>query len=172
MLDRGAFWTASPLPGNERFAARGVEIRVVHGLSQVLVSGRLGGGAGPLAGLSAPVGFRGVATGPRYAAAVARDRALLVSTAPLDVSEGWDDEAAVAVTRIDDGFVVVDIAGDGLADLLAAATTLPPDVATRSASVVFAGLPCVAYRAGTPDVLRLHVERPLAAALAAWLRSV
>ena len=170
MLDRGRFWTPAPAEGQAEFAARGVDVTVVAGLSQALLSGPQRFGAGRLAAISAPVGYGGLASGPSYAVAIARDRSLIVSERPLALAEGWDAETATAVTGMDDAFVVLDLEGPGLADLLSKATTLDFADASPSAALAFAGLPCLAYRYARADVLRLHVERPLACALAEWMR--
>ena len=170
MLDRGRFWTPAPALGQAQFVARDVEVKVVGGLAQALLSGPLRFAASRLGGIAAPVGFSGVAAGPRYAAAIARDRALIVAEGPIGLAEGWDDESATAVTRMDDAYVVLDLEGPGLADLISKATTLDLADASPSAALLFAGLPCLAYRYARPEVLRLHVERPLAPALAEWMR--
>jgi hypothetical protein len=170
MLDRGRFWTAAPAEGQAQFVARDVAVKVVGGLWQALLSGPQRFGAGRLAGFAAPVGFSGVAAGPHYAVAIARDRSLIVSEGATALAEGWDGESATAVTRMDDAFVVLDLEGPGLADLLSKATTLEFADASPSAALGFAGLPCLAYRYGRADVLRLHVERPLTCALREWMR--
>ena len=170
MLDRGRFWTPAPAEGLAQFAARGVEAKVVASLSQALLSGPQRFGAGRLAGIAAPVGFSGVATGPSYAVAISRDRSLIVSQRTIALAEGWDAESATAVTRMDDAFLVFDLEGPGLADLLSKATTLDFADASPSAALTFAGLPCLAYRYARSGVVRLHVERPLACALAEWMR--
>jgi hypothetical protein len=170
MLDRGRFWASAPAEGQAQFAARGVEVKVVAGLSQALLSGPQRFGAGRFAGIDAPVGYSGLASGPSYAVAIARDRSLIVSEGAIALAEGWDAESATAVTRMDDAFVVLDLEGPGLADLLSKATTLDFADASPSAALTFAGLPCLAYRYARSDVLRLHVERPLACALAEWMR--
>jgi hypothetical protein len=170
MLDRGRFWTPAPAEGQAQFAARGVDVKVVTDLSQALLSGPQRFGAGRLAGIDAPVGYSGLASGPSYAVAIARDRSLIVSKRAISLAPGWDAETATAVTRMDDAFVVLDLEGPGLADLLSKATTLDFADASPSAALAFAGLPCLAYRYARSDILRLHVERPLACALAEWMR--
>ena len=170
MLDRGRFWTPAPAEGQARFAARGVDVKVVAGLSQALLSGPQRFGAGRLAGIAEPVGFSGVASGPRYAVAIARDRSLIVSVGAVALAEGWDAESVTAVTRMDDAYVVLDLEGPELTELVSKATTLDFADASPSAALAFAGLPCLAYRYARSDILRLHVERPLACALAEWMR--
>ena len=171
MHDRGRFWTPAPAPGREQFTARGVTIERVSALSQFLLSGPQRFATGCLAAIPSPVGFSGVASGATYAVAVARDRALIVSAKPLSLREGWDAGASTAVTVMDDAFLVLDLHGPGLVDVLSKATTLVGSDASPSASVTFAGFPTVAYRYQRADVLRVHVERPLAAGLREWLRT-
>ena len=168
MLDRGAFWSPRPPRAG---AVRGAQRR--RRLSPVFA----GAAERPAAlrrrasrRIAAPVGFSGVAHGPSYAVAIARDRSLIVGEGGTALAEGWDAETATAVTRMDDAFIVLDLEGPGLADLLAKATTLDFADASPSAALLFAGMPCLAYRRQRPDVLRLHVERPLACALAEWMR--
>ena len=163
MLDRGLFWT----PDAERFSAREVAISPVSGLCQTLVSGVRPLAAPACAGL-APVGFSGIVRGPTYAVAVARDRLLVVSESPIVAAEGWDASTATALTTMDDAWLILDLEGPGLADLVAKATSLDFADASPSASLLFAGLACLAYRYERPSRLRLHVERPLAAAFAEW----
>lgn len=170
MLDRGRFWSPAPVEGQAQFAASGVDVKVVAGLSQALLSGPQRFGVGRLAGIAAPVGFSGVASGSSYAVAIARDRSLVVSERAITLAEGWDAQTAAAVTRMDDALIVLDLEGPGLADLLSKATTLDDADASPSAALLFAGLPCLAYRHSRPGVLRLHVERPLVCALAEWMR--
>jgi hypothetical protein len=170
MLDRGRFWTQAPAEGQAQFAARGVDVKVVAGLSQALLSGSRRFGAGRLVGIAAPVGYSALASGPSYAVAIARDRSLVVSERAIALADGWDAESATAVTRMDDAFLVFDLEGPGLTDLLSKATTLDFADASPSAALAFAGLPCLAYRYVRPQVLRLHVERPLACALGEWMQ--
>jgi sarcosine oxidase gamma subunit len=166
MLDRGLFWTPAAAGA---FSARDVAISVVSGLRQTLVSGVRPLAAPFCAGL-APVGFSGIARGPTYAVALARDRLLVVSENPIEAAEGFDAATATALTHVDDAWVILDLEGPELADLIAKATSLDFTDASPSASLIFAGLTCIAYRYERPSRLRLHIERPLAAAFAEWAR--
>jgi hypothetical protein len=168
--DRGLFWTPAPAQGQAQFSARDVTIQVVSGLSQSLLSGPQHLGGVKLSGLQAPVGFSGIAFGPTYAVAIAGDRSLIVSQGEPPLSEGWDATSSTAATNMDDAFLVLDLQGPGLKDLVSKATTLDVSDASPSASLLFAGFPSLAYRYERPDALRLHVESPLAAALGEWLR--
>jgi hypothetical protein len=170
MHDRGLFWTSAPAQGQALFAARDVTVQVVRGLSQNLLSGPQHIAGLKLLGLQAPVGFSGVALGPTYAVAIAGDRSLIVSQGEPSLSEGWDAASATAATNMDDAFLVLDLQGPALNDLVSKATMLAVSDASPSASLLFAGFPALAYRFERPDVLRLHIESPLASALGEWLR--
>jgi sarcosine oxidase gamma subunit len=136
----------------------------------LLLSGRPILGEGPLAGVAPPVGFHDIASGPLYAAAVARDRILVVAEQPVAIAEGWDGAAGVAATVMDDALTILDLSGAKLDDIIAMGTTIDPLTPTRSSALLFAGVPSIAYRYGTAARLRLHVERSLAHHLAEWLR--
>jgi hypothetical protein len=170
MHDRALFWTPAPPHGQAQFSARDVTVEVVSGLSQTLLSGPQHLARVKLPGLQAPVGFSGIAFGPTYAVAIAGDRSLIVSQGAPPLSEGWDAASATAATYMDDAFLVLDIQGSGLNDLVSKATTLDVSDASPSASLLFAGFPCLVYRYERPDTLRLHIESPLASALGEWLR--
>ena len=172
MLDRGRFWTPAPAEGQAQFAARGVDVKVVAGL----VAGAAERPAALRRRARSPESARrsGSPASPPGRATpspIARDRSLVVSKRRnLAAAEVGTPRPRRAVTRMDDAFVVLDLEGPGLADLSSKATTLDFADASPSAALLFAGLPCLAYRCARPDVLRLHVERPLACALAEWMR--
>ena len=165
MHDRGLFWTPASF---ECFSAPDVAISLARGLRQTLVSGVHPLAAPLCKNLAPPVGFSAIASGPTYAVAVARDRLLVVSENPIEAREGWDAATATALTHVDDAWLVLDLEGPGLEDLIAKATSQTFADASPSASLLFAGLPCVAYRYELASRLRLHIERPLAAAFAEW----
>ncbi len=74
------------------------------------------------------------------------------------------------VADVSDGFAVFELAGGAAADLLAMGSTLDPALLApgRCAQSVFAGVKVVLY--GTPEAIRLIVERSLAAYLLAWFK--
>ena len=160
--------SSGPVPPPKIFPPANVAISVVGGFRQTLVSGVRPLAAPFCAGLAPPVGFSGIARGPRYAVAVARDRLLVVSKDPIAAAEGFDAATATALTPWTTPGSILDLEGPGLADFVAKATSLDFSDASPSASLFFAGLTCIAYRYERPSRLRLHVERPLAAAFAQW----
>ena len=98
---------------------------------------------------------------------IARDRALIVSAGQLAVEPGWRSDGWAA-TPADDVYAVLEIEGAGLPALVSEATSADLDAGSPSASVMFAGIPCLLYRTGQTTA-RLHVERPLATYVWHWL---
>lgn len=161
-------WPAAPDWSAAVMEGPGFTVRTVLGLEQLLVSGDLDAW-NQASGLSGPgVGAFALAKGEAYQARIARDRLLAVSAGPLAVEPGWH-EAGFAVTRIDAGLHVFEVEGPELKGVIARATTLDPAAASPSAAMLFAGVGVVAYRHDTPDRLRIHVDRGLAAYLWQWL---
>jgi hypothetical protein len=166
-IDRGLFWT--PRPGWQEAEIRraGWAARPVHGLGQVLVSGKLAAAMAALAPGAAETGLWGLADADRYAVRMARDRALIVTPAPMPVEPGWRAEGWAA-SLADDLYTVLEIEGEGLDALASEAVTADLDRGSPSAALFFAGIPVLLYRRA-PHVARLHVENALAPALWHWL---
>ena len=170
MLDRGSFWTPAP-EQDAGLAVQGLRVTVVPGLHQFLLSGDPTAISGLVGATVQPrVGFNDIAVGTTYAAAVARDRTLIISDQPLDVAEGWNPASRMAATVMDDAWAILDCEGADLDDLVSMATTIDRSERTPSSALLFASVSCLAYRYGSPSALRLHVERPLAPFLLEWIR--
>lgn len=165
MRDRGLFWSAAPSRA-AAIARSDVSARFVSGLGQTLVSGDIDGAIAALACGAPCVGLWELVEDERFAVRMARDRALIVSASPLDATVGWRD--GFAATPCDDGFAVIEIAGEGVRDIVAEATAADLDSGSLSAAILFAGVGALLYRTG-PDTARIHVEAPLAAYLWRWL---
>ena len=165
-----AKWTPLPDPATRRIEAPGLTVRQIVGLSQRLVGGDLAAAAMRIGVDPQGVGALGLATGPRYSVRLARDRMLVVGADPAVLPAGWDP-AGFAVTPIDGGLAVFEIAGPRAEAIVARATTLPVAQAGPSAAVVFAGLAATLYRHDRPDTLRLHVDRGLGAFVWDWLEA-
>lgn len=170
MLDRGSFWTAASSLSQASFTSGALHVDVMESLYQVVLSGSPCFGKGALADVPPPLGFNDVAVGTTYAAALARDRILVVSPEPLGIVEGWDAATGIAATTMDDGLTIFDVFGADLDDLIGMATTIGRGERTASSAILFASIPCVAYRHASRTSLRIHVERPLAPHLAQWIR--
>lgn len=162
-------WPAAPDFATATLNKDGVTVRTLGGLSQLLVSGDLTAWskASGLAGEG--VGAGAVVDGDKYMVRIARDRILAVGERPFPIAAGWH-EAGFAVSVLDAGMHVFEIEGPGLTALVARATTLDPGQASRSASLLFAGITVLFYRFGSHDLARLHVERGFAPYLWEWLQ--
>ncbi|RRI06471.1 hypothetical protein EH240_04185 [Mesorhizobium tamadayense] len=145
-----------------------VSVRTLGGLNQLLVSGDLAAWALASGLAGEGVGAGAVASGDSYMVRIARDRVLAVGEQAFPIAAGWY-EAGFAVSVMDAGLHVFEIEGPGLAGLVARATALDPGQASRSASVLFAGVNVLFYRFGNANRGRLHVDRGFAPYLWEWL---
>ncbi|UCI25849.1 hypothetical protein [Mesorhizobium sp. B2-8-5] len=164
-------WPAAPDWAAATLSKGGVGMRTLAGLNQLLVSGDLAAWskASGLAGEG--VGAGAIASGDRYMARIARDRVLAVAEQPFPIAAGWH-AAGFAVTVMDAGLHVFEIEGPDLDRLIARGTALDPGAASRSASILFAGVGALFYRFGNSHRARLHVDRGLAPYLWEWLGQV
>jgi hypothetical protein len=160
-------WPAAPDWSSAGIEGAGVTVKSVAGLYQMLVSGSLDAW-NAASGLAGPgVGALAIAKGDAWQARVARDRLLAVSVKPFSVAPGWHGEG-FAATRMDAALHVFEIEGPGLADVIARAVTLDPAGNSPSAAMLFADVNAIAYRHGTAECLRVHVDRGLAPYLWEW----
>ena len=164
MADLGECWPKEP-DWSAAPHAWGLEIRRVSDVFQTLVSGNLEAwSAGSRIGLDvAP------APGRDYAVRVARDRVLMVTAQPMASRPGWN-ASGHAATDLSGGYLLLEISGARLPELLSRATTLPGLDASPSAAIRFAGLDAIAYFVAQ-GVLRLHVDRSLSGYLWSWLEA-
>ena len=171
MRDLAGKWPPMPDWDSAAIDTGTLRMRTLSGLGQRLVSGDLGAWAlaSGIAGSGAGAGE--VARGDRYMVRIARDRALAVSKAPPEVGPGWHGQG-FAVSVMDAGLHVFEIAGPGTAGLLARATTLDPKASSSSAAVSFAGVHAFVYRHDGPETVRVHVDRGLAPYLWEWFLSL
>lgn len=147
-----------------------LRIRTLRGLEQRLVSGDLAAWALVSNMAGSGVGYGEIARRDRYMVRIARDRALAVSKTPLDIADGWHGQG-FAVSVLDAGLHVFEIAGPGTAGLLARATTLDPNGTSSSAAMLFADVHALVYRHDGPETVRVHVDRGLAPYLWEWCLS-
>ncbi len=161
-------WAPPPDRSGPLVERAGLEIAWVPGLRQTLVSGELAAARRELASQAVEVGLLDLAKGDAAFVRIARDRALLVDSHGPGVA-GWQ-AGGYATTPVDDGWAVLDLAGEAAAGLVAQAA--PLDLAqpspSRSAALLFAGCWCLLYLRDA-GCLRVHVEAPFAPYLAAWM---
>jgi sarcosine oxidase gamma subunit len=161
-------WPAAPDWTTAVLNKDGLSVRTLGGLNQLLVSGDLTAWAQASGLAGEGVGAGAVASGDIYMVRIARDRILAVGERPFPIAAGWH-EAGFAVSVMDAGFHVFEIEGPKLDNLIARGTALDPRPASRSASILFAGVNVLFYRFGNADRARLHVDRGLAPYLWEWL---
>lgn len=166
MDDRGQFWNPEPDWATARIERDRYSVRRVLGLGQTLASGNLGAALADLMPDAPETGLWSVMEVDNFSVRIGRDRALLVSPAPLDITPGWRN--GYVVTPCDDAYAILEISGAALREIVAEGTSVDIEAGSRSAAVLFAGVTVFLYRTG-PETARLHVEAPLAAYLWAWL---
>lgn len=167
MHDRGIFWAPAPDMAKAEIERDDLSAVFVTGLHQTLISGELDVAMAAIAPHAYEVGLGGDSKANAAVwVRIARDRALLVSSQPLDIVAGWRD--GYVVTPCDDAWAVLDLSGLALYDVIAEAMSADIDAGSRSAAVLFADIPVLLYRTSLSSI-RLHVERPLAAYLWRWL---
>jgi hypothetical protein len=143
-------------------------VRRLGGLGQTLISGNLEAAIADLAPSAPTLGLYALAPKGAHALRIGRMSALLVTPAPLAISEGWRD--GWCATAVDDGWVAVEVSGDDAAQALVQATSADLASGSPSAAVLIFGLRGLLAR--TPSGFRVHVEAPWLETLLTWLDGV
>jgi hypothetical protein len=142
-----------------------LQTRATSSRGQTLISGNLAAAIGGLAPGAPMLGLYALVPEGPHALRIARDRALLVTPAPLGAADGWRE--GWCATSVDDGWAALDVAGADASRALAQGTSADLTGGSPSAAVLFAGLRCLLAR--TEAGFRLHVEAPWLEALLTWL---
>jgi sarcosine oxidase gamma subunit len=158
-------WTPARQVEGTLVARPGFSVRARTGLGQTLISGDLDAALAALAPGARFVGLYGLAPDGPHALRIAPDKALLVTPGPLGAADGWRE--GWSATSVDDGWVAVEVEGDGASLVLMQGTAADLTAGSPSAAVLFAGRRCLLARAEAG--FRLHVERPWLEALLTWL---
>ena len=115
------------------------------------------------------IGLLQIADAPRHVLRIARDKALLVTSAPIDMRFGWN-ASGWSTTPADSMYRLFDLSGRAMRQVLTEATASDLDLGSPSAAILFAGVPALLYRAA-PDVARLAVETGYAPYVWRWLET-
>jgi hypothetical protein len=166
--DSAAKWTPSPDWSQAAIDRNGWSARPVPALSQVLISGDVATALAAHAPQAAEVGMWGMAASDPIAVRIARDRCLLVSSDSLDMPFGWRD--GWAASPAGSAWFAAELAGSALAAVMREGTAVNLDGGSRSASLLFAGVPALLYRTAE-DRARLHVETGFGPYLWRWLEA-
>jgi sarcosine oxidase gamma subunit len=158
-------WTPARRAEGALVARPAFTARARTGLGQTLVSGDLDAALNALVRGAPRIGLYEPAPKGNHALSIARDRALLVTPAPIGAADGWRD--GWCATSVDDGWVAIDVEGAQTELVLMQGTSADLTAGSPSAALMFAGQPCLLAR--TLAGFRLHVERPRLEALLAWL---
>jgi hypothetical protein len=145
-----------------------LQARAASGLGQTLISGDLEAALVQLAPGAPMLDLYAPAPEGAHALRIGRSSALLVSPAPLVVTDGWRE--GWCATSVDDGWAAIDVSGADAALALAEGTSADLAAGSPSAAVMFFGLRGLLAR--TPSGFRIHVESPWLETLLAWLDGV
>jgi hypothetical protein len=143
-------------------------VRRLGSLGQTLISGDLDAAIADLAPSAPMLGLYALAPKGTHALRIGRTNALLVTPAPLAISEGW--RAGWCATSVDDGWVAVEISGADAAQALMQATSADLASGSPSAAVLVVGLRGLLAR--TASGFRVHVEAAWLETLLVWLDGV
>jgi len=139
--------------------------RTLTGLGHALVSGDVEAAIGALAPGAPRLGLYALVPEGAHALGIARDRALLITPAPLGAAPGWRE--GWCATAVDDGFAAIEVSGPDAPLALMQGTSDDLAAGSPSAAALFAGFRCLIAR--TEAGFRLHLESPWLEALMTWL---
>lgn len=165
MLDRGEFWAPAVSEGLLIRTAQ-LEVELLAPLHQIMLSGDLAAGLARY-GLSKSLGLMAGAQGETYALRLARGRMLIVGAGTDAAVAGWSE--GIATTPMTGALAVLELRGEGTAELIARATPIDLCQASPCAALNFAGVTSVLYR--HEGAVRLHLDRGLVSYMADWIRS-
>ncbi len=145
-------WTDRPLAPGETIAADGVTITLAPPRHAALISGDLAAALAALAPGAPLLGFGEDAGGGDHAIRMARDRALLVTAAPLAAAPGWH-ASGYALSPADDTMVALTLNGPAARAVLSQVMALDPDANSPSAALHIAGTTGLFLREGSAFVI-------------------
>jgi hypothetical protein len=161
-------WPAARAAAGLLIDRQRLTVRRLGGLGQTLISGDLDAAVANLAPGAPILGVYALAPERAHALRIGRQSALLVAPAPLAISEGWRD--GWCATGVDDGWVAVEVSGDGAPRALMQATSADLASGSPSAAVLVFGLRGLLAR--TASGFRVHVEAAWLETLLVWLDGV
>lgn len=149
-------WTDRALAMGEGIDVPGARITRETTGAQSLISGNLDAAIAALAPRAAMLGYAETPAGPDAAIRIARDRALLVTEAPVTRAAGWQEEG-FALSHAAEMYACLSLRGPGAGEVLAQALASPAPIGSASAMVHAMGLRALVT--GLSDGLALWVEQ-------------
>lgn len=163
-MDDRHWGIATPKPGSVR-ASRGLLVSCTADAGATLISGDLSAAIDALAPGAPMLGLLDDKPPGPHALRIARDRALLITEAPLRW-EGWQD--GYAASAADDLHLRITITGRRAAEIRSMFMSV--ESGSASCSTLFAG--CVALVVSVEDGLCVRITQPKAAAVWAHLNRI
>ncbi|MEZ5791477.1 MAG: hypothetical protein R3D34_12070 [Nitratireductor sp.] len=164
--DAAVKWSPLPVWEQAVISGEGFSVRPLFGLHRLLVSDKMAGAIKLAMPAEKPIGFMAETRDENAVLQIARDRVLMVSNRPLELSPGWHKQG-FAVSEASDAWLCLELTGENRMSVLSQGTSLDPASGSPSAMVQFAGVPCAIHQARGGRIL-LHVECGQAAYLWAW----
>jgi hypothetical protein len=163
-MDERIWTNTSPEPG-QRADYPGLTVTCDAPVGAQMISGDLEAALAVLAPGAPVLGCGAPAPQGPHAIRVARDRAILVTPAPLVVQPGW--HGSYALSLADDLYATIILSGPRADEIASACTATPLDGSSASAATLFAGVGALVTRRG--GTLAVRVQWPEAASLWAAL---
>jgi sarcosine oxidase gamma subunit len=161
-------WTTYPVWSEVAIEREGWQAKPLLGLHQLAINGDVRAACAALAPEASEVGLWGRADVATCLVCLARDRALLVSPRQIETDGTW--QAGWVASDCDDAFLVIELSGPRVTEIVAEGTSSPLDAGSPSASVLFAGVIVALYRI-PDDRVRIHVPSDMAPYLWRWLET-
>ena len=130
-------WASARRAEGPLVARPGFSATARTGLGQTLISGDLDAALQALAPGAPLLGLHAQAPEGGHALRIARDRALLVTPAPLGAADGWRD--GFCATAVDDAWIPLDVEGPEAPLVLMQGTAADLAAVSPSAALLFAG---------------------------------
>ena len=169
LSDPMAKWTPVPDWSVAAIVRRSWSARPVVGLSITLVAGNIAAARSLLAPDMAEAGLWQIANASDHIIRIARDKALFVAATQISFETGWNP-AGFSVSDASGAYGVIEITGTELRDIVAEASAADIDTGSRSASILFAGIPSLVVRTA-PQVGRVFLEAGFMTYLWRWLET-
>lgn len=167
--DATELWSPYPQWTRAVIESDGWKAKPVLGLHQLTINGDVRTACTSLAPEAKEVGLWGMVDGETYLVRQARDRALLISRQRVETDDIWQAAGWIA-SRTDDAYLVIELSGRAVGEVVSEGTSVDLRGGSPSASVLFAGVTVALYRVSN-NAVRIHVAADLAPYLWRWIET-